>query len=149
MLVYRSDPTSHSLHMVTSNRKICIKTLQAGLDPRLVASLPFLHALSGCDTTSRPYGIGKGTVLSKYVELHQFATVFMSPSSSHEEIKQAGEQALLIVYGSSTSDLNAARVEKFQAKVATSSGIVPPEKLPPTSDAATQHSLRVYHQVRA
>ena len=148
-LVYQADPTSYKLYMFSSNRKICIKTLQAGLDPRLVESLAFLHSISGCDTTSRPYGIGKGTVLSKYADLHEFSHVFASPSSSQEQIKQGGEKALLIVYGSSADDLNAARVEKFQVKVATSSGIVPPEKLPPTSDAASQHSLRVYHQVQA
>jgi 5'-3' exonuclease len=29
--------------------------------------LPFVHAISGCDTTSRLYGIGKGMVLKKCI----------------------------------------------------------------------------------
>ena len=60
----------------------------------------------------------------------------MSSTSSKDEIISTGEKALLLVYASASQDLSGARVEKFQVKVATSAGIVPPEKLPPTTDAA-------------
>ena len=73
----------------------------------------------------------------------------MSSTSSKDEIISTGEKARLLVYASTSQDLSGARVKKFQVKVATSAGIVPPEKLPPTTDAASFHSLRVYHQVQA
>ena len=41
------------------------------------------------------------------------------------------------------------RVSKFTEKVVSSSSYLPPERLPPTSDAARFHSHRVYHQVQA
>ena len=66
----------------------------------------------------------------------------MSSSSSKEDIEAAGRKALFVLYGSTSENLNPARVDKFQL-VATSSGIVPPEKLPSTVDAAALHSLRV------
>ena len=142
-------PNSKPLYMLTESRAICISLLKRCLDPVLCASLFFIHGISGCDTTSRPFGIGKGTVLSKYKALAEYAPVFMSESSSKEDIESAGQKALLVMYGSKSKDLNTARAEIFQVKVATSSGIVSPEKLPPTADAAALHSLRVYHQVQA
>jgi len=131
-------------------QKVCITTLKKKLDPSLSEALLFLHAISGCDTTSRPHGIGKVTVLKKYAALKNSTYIFMSPSSSKEAIEKAGEKALLVIYGCPTSpNLNSARVKKFQVMVATSAGYVPPEKLPPTTEAASHHSHRTYHQVQA
>ena len=109
-----------------------------------------MHAISGCDTTSRPYGIGKVTVLSKYAALSRAADVFLSADSSKADIEKSGENALLVIYGCTSSlTLNDARVTRFLQRVATSTQYVSPEKLPPTSDAAVLHSRRTYHQVQA
>ncbi len=138
------------MYMVTSKQTVCLTTLKQKLDPALSGSLPFMHALSVCDSTSRPYGIGKATVLTKYAALKISTAVFMSPSSTKEAIELAGAEALLVIYGSKTApSLDSARVMKFQLKVATSAGYVPPEKLPPTNNAAVFHSYRTYHQVQA
>ncbi|KAK3749685.1 hypothetical protein QZH41_004324 [Actinostola sp. cb2023] len=56
----------------------------------IVPSLPTTE-LHGCDTTSRPHGIGKVTVLKKYAALKNSTYIFMSPSSSKEAIEKAGE----------------------------------------------------------
>ena len=37
-----------------------------------------MYAIIGCDTTSRPYGIGKVTVISKYAALSRAADVLLS-----------------------------------------------------------------------
>ena len=98
---------------------MCVTTLAKKLDPLLSGSLLFLYAFSGCDTTSRHYGIGKVSVLKKYAELAWCYSVFMSPSSSKAVIERAGEDALLIFYGCTTSlSLDSARVDKFLQKVA-------------------------------
>ena len=73
----------------------------------------------------------------------------MASESSKVALEKAGERALLIMYGSQAHDLKTARLQKFQTKVATAAGYVPPEKLPPTSDAARFHSHRVFLQVQA
>ncbi len=106
--------------MMTTKQTVCITTLKRNLDPSLAEALPFLHAISGCDTTSKPYGIGKVTVLTKYASLKPYTSVFMATSSSRKDIEKAGEDALRVIYGSSSSSLCAARVSKFQLKVATS-----------------------------
>ena len=74
----------------------------------------------------------------------------MYASYTRKDIEKAGKKALVVIYGCTTSEsLNAARVAKFQQKVATAAGYVPPEKLTPTKDAAAFHSERTYHQVQA
>ena len=88
-------------------------------------------------------------VLKKYAELEQCSSIFMSPSSSKGEIKRAGEDVLLVIYGCTTSlSLDSARVDKFMLKVSKATQYVSPEKLPPTSNAAIFHSYRAYHQVQ-
>ena len=63
--------------------------------------LPFLHSLSGCDSTSRLFGIGKGIALKRlnkeYLKAH--GQLFMNTTSSKLDIIIAGEEALTCVYG--------------------------------------------------
>ena len=135
--------------MVTVKNTVCITTLKKKLDPPLSEGLLFLHAISRCDTISRPHGIGKVIILKKYVVLKNSTIIFKSLCSSKKDIERAEEKALLDIYCSAKSqNLNAARVEKFQVEVATSSVYGAPKKLPPTTDAASFHSYRTYHQVR-
>lgn len=51
---------------ITKKRRIWnIKWLQQALGPDTCQLLPFILAISGCDTTSRLFGIGKGVPLTK------------------------------------------------------------------------------------
>ena len=61
----------------------------------------FVHALLGCDTTSRVYGIGTPTALKKSMTNDHFrkqAEVFESAAPTVEELVTAGEQALVYVH---------------------------------------------------
>ena len=66
----------------------------------------FMHAILGCDTTSRLFGIGKGVVLTKanYPLFTDQANIFLNNSSSLEQIGKAGERVLMFIYGSNTSE---------------------------------------------
>ena len=60
-----------------------------------------MHAFTGCDTTSRMYGIGKGSVLKKVLTdatFRQQCSVFLM-DSSHEAVAHAGEALIASVYG--------------------------------------------------
>ena len=59
-----------------------------------------MHAISGCDTTSRPYGIGNVTVLSKYAALSRAADVFLSAKA---DIAKLCEKAVLVIRGCTSS----------------------------------------------
>ncbi|CAB3982023.1 Hypothetical predicted protein [Paramuricea clavata] len=59
LLVHHTDPAASDVYMVAAKRTVCASTIKRRVDVKLSESLPFLHAVSGCDTTSRPHGIGK------------------------------------------------------------------------------------------
>ena len=67
----------------------------------------FQHAFLGCDTTSRLFGIGKGTVLKKFKvnsALQQAADVFDETLSTPAEIESAGEKAMVVIYNGKMDD---------------------------------------------
>ena len=131
-----------------------IKQVKVDLGSFICQHLLFLHALSGCDTTTvipRLYGIGKGTILKKLknnIILQQAALVFHNPMSTHTQVQEAGEKALVAIYNGKNSDsLNMLRYKRYSEKVAASASQVDPKNLPPTSPAAKYHSFRVFLQV--
>ncbi|KYM93404.1 hypothetical protein ALC62_15994 [Cyphomyrmex costatus] len=112
----------------------------------------FLHAFTGCDTTSAFFNHGKNTFIKKFENnktLHIMADIFYKKNSSNEDIFDAGEQCTLILYGASKSDNN---LNKYRYKCFVR-GVCKRRKmslafLPPTDDAARQHFKRVYFQVQ-
>ena len=113
--------------------------------------LLFLHAFTGCDTTSRPFGGGKAAALKKLkncAQIQAAAQAFLQEASS-ETVQSAGGKALVILYGGNSSEsLDALRYRLFCSKVAVGTTFVQVHTLPPTSAAARFHSLRVYLQVQ-
>lgn len=69
---------------------------------KISQNLPFLHAVSGCDTTLAMYNQGKLKALRLDQSNENLASqmnLFMQPGSTQEEIREAGETFLLSQYG--------------------------------------------------
>ena len=100
-----------------------IKQVKSDLGTFLCQYILFAHAISGSDTTSRLFGLGKGTILKmlkENVQLQQAALVFDNPRSNHNQIEEAGEKALVAIYGGKKTDnLNQLRFKMYTEKVAT------------------------------
>ncbi|MPC95446.1 hypothetical protein E2C01_090658 [Portunus trituberculatus] len=65
------------------------------------------------------------------------------------QINKHGQASLEILYSCKPGNsLDFEKAAMFSRKVASRSVYLPPESLPPTCDAATYHSYRVYHQVQ-
>ena len=131
------------------NVNIIKKTLGETVCNRIL----FCHAILGCDTTSRFFGIGKGLALKKIMSDFDFiaaADVFYEENPSTELLIAAGEKAIALLYGGKHYDiLDELRYQLFEVKVKTSSKTaIHPKQLPPTSAAAKYHSLRTFFQVR-
>ena len=58
-----------------------------------------LHAISGCDTVSVIYRIGKCKPFNLLHNKREY--FFLNSDSTHEEIQRAGESFLLKLYGAS------------------------------------------------
>ena len=113
-----------------------------------------IHAMTGCDSTSALFRKGKKkgfNVLRKSKNLHERVEVFNTSCASKECVAAAGESFLLALYGEAKCrSLNELRF--FAYKRATARLSLQRKfdlaSLPPTSDAARQHSFRVYVQVQ-
>ena len=93
-----------------------MREVKTKLGTFLCKHIPSLHALLGCDTTSRLFGIRKGSILKKFKEnrsLQQAAIVFDNLNA-----------------------LDGLCYKKYCDKVATSLTQVDPKVLPPTSASA-------------
>lgn len=112
--------------------------------------LLFIHAWSGCDTTSATFGQGKTSLLKKMKEskeLQQISVLMSDPDVTAEQVAKAGIRLIVVMYGGKKQDsLNGLRYAKFMEMVSSSKSL-DPQKLPPTERAAHFHSLRVHLQV--
>uniref|UniRef100_A0A8D8WE27 Uncharacterized protein n=1 Tax=Cacopsylla melanoneura TaxID=428564 RepID=A0A8D8WE27_9HEMI len=111
----------------------------------------FVHAFTGCDTTSSAFKKSKVIFCRLYLkspDLKEAAAVFSDPSASQEDVHKAGITCFLKWYGAPTKEtsLNAYRYQTFVKSVTN----VKPDisSLPPTEGAARQHLYRPYHQVQ-
>ena len=68
MLVHHWNEMFHDIVFSSyqSKKPLSIKDSSMAMLPELNAALPFIHALSGCDTTSAMFGIGKTTIFKKF-----------------------------------------------------------------------------------
>ena len=112
----------------------------------------FIHAFSGCDTTSRIFGVGKKSVVQKVIAgdsvLHECSKVFRTPTADPVTVETTGCNAMVSLFNGGKSDSLASLRYSFLAKkVATAKTFVTPERLPPTTSATNLHSRRTYLQV--
>ncbi|KAJ8348578.1 hypothetical protein SKAU_G00271670 [Synaphobranchus kaupii] len=112
----------------------------------------FIHAVTGCDTTSRIFGIGKKTAFQKFVKgdpvLQSFANAFTVPNQTPEVIDDLGSQVMAVLFGGKCTDsLATMRYNIFSKRVVSASSPVTPERLPPTESATKLHCRRAYYQI--
>lgn len=111
----------------------------------------FLHACSGCDTTSSIFNVGKLKfieTLKKNNNLNKALSLFREANIHKHCLAQAGECFLIALFG---GDENVKTLDDLRFKNFTKS--VTRNKfnfatLPPTSAAAEQHIYRTYLQVQ-
>ena len=86
----------------SARAKSQLQKSRAELSPAVCRNKLFLYAILGCNTTSRPYDIGKAAFVKKYGESVYFqdqAKVFDIPGSTQAKVATAGENALVVLYG--------------------------------------------------
>jgi hypothetical protein len=158
LLLHHVEVDSHELFFAPEpkqsskkNRIWCVKQTKESIGPFVSENILFAHAVLGSDTTSRPFGLGKGLAVNKLrndAEFRQLAEIFIKPGQEMDTITEAGEKALVALYGGDKEEgLDALRYRRFSEKVMKSSVHVEPQMLPPSSAAARYHSHCVYYQV--
>ena len=138
--------SGHSGKHCNRQRYIPISNIAATLGVTLCKCLPTAHALTGCDTTSACFKIGKRTAFSKLLQnqdkLASLATVGMS--SEITETFSVARQYILLLYGAKAKQCSSLDELRYQyACTSDKAGSM----FPPTDDAFKQHFLRVNYQV--
>ena len=112
-----------------------MKKVKSELGKEICENIFFVRAFLGCDTTSRIFGIGKGTIVKKFVEsrnLRQQAEVFNTSNASVDDIVKAGENALVeVLHGRPGEDIYRLRYRKCYKKLRSKKVHVQPQSLPP------------------
>lgn len=126
-----------------------IMNIKDELTPQVNKHILVLHAVSGCDTTSSVYGIGKSTAYTVFnSDINwDFLNIFQDEHASHEAISAAGETLMLHLFKSKKcKSLDKLRYLSYMNKVAKKSltSRFELQSLPPTSTGAKYHSFRVY-----
>ena len=161
LLCYYADPDGFYLFMQCStrgttkkNRVWDIKVTQSELGADICNNILFIHAILGCGTTSRLYGLGKGLSLKRFTSSALFrdkAEQFCKKDATVDDVIDAGEAALECLYmysGKEENNIDGLRYAKVCDKVATNKVHIRPQTLPPTSATARYHSMRLYLQVQ-
>ena len=146
-LIFRSD----SRHSTVKPKVWDIQKTKTLLGEETCKLLPLSHALTGCDTTSRIFGISKPAVLKVLLKDNTFrllSATFLNANSKADIIKAGEDLVIHLSGGVSLEGLDLLRFRKCATKVMASSSCVQVHTLPPTSVAAAFHSQRVHLQVQ-
>lgn len=131
--------------------KICTKYYAADCfgSEIIKQNIFFIHAISGCDTTSAIFRQGKKKIVSLIKadsELQNLISVFKNVAADPTHIADAGEKFFVRLYGDKNIDLNLLRYNHFAKSMTKSKFNL--ACLPPSAEAVRQHSYRSYHQIQ-
>ena len=131
-------------------KSVGIKAVAERLGQTLCQAIPFLHALTGCDTTSAFKGIGKkkGYEILKTYEpaIATFGSFFQDPFQNiniESESFKIIQRFVILMYSkvSEYTEVDVARREFFFSKKHPN-----PENIPPTENALFHHTKRAIYQ---
>jgi len=116
----------------------------------LKQSILLLYAISGCDTVSCFFYVGKlknFKLLKKYPDLQNVIDIFNNPHSLPDEILKSGEQYILKLYGS-LEERSIYNYHYFFFIRNASKTKFNLAGIPLKQEALKQHLFRMYHQVQ-
>lgn len=121
--------------------------------PKCKEHILFIHAFTGCDTTSAFFARSKtkfAKICESRTDVQNAAEVFKRVDVNLDDLFQAGIKCVLALYGAKKeeADLNVFRYNTFIKSVGQNS-TVKLASLPPTANAAMDHIKRVYLQMQS
>ena len=115
-------------------RYIPVHDVVAGMDPRICATLPVFHALTGCDTVSAFSGRGKKTAWNTWEVFPEVTEAFEDLDMS--EATMVLLELFVVLLYDSTSDIMNVNDARKQRSTQKSRSL---ENLPPSQEALKQH----------
>jgi len=132
----------HSGKDISRERYIPVHEIARTLGQDVCNVLPAVHALSGCDSTSSMYRMGKKTAYSVLMENAE-ALQGLGNLQDEESFTSSAMDFALLMNGKKAK--KQASLNDLRYHLATTTD-KPASQLPPTEDAYKQHSLRARYQ---
>lgn len=122
-----------------------------GCSESVATNILFLHAFSGCDTTSSFFNIGKSkfiSVVNKSEELQGALHLFKQKNVDKGVLTSVGERFTIGLYNGSKEEksIDSLRYKHFKKSAIKNKCNL--STLPPSRNAIRQHTFRTYHQVQ-
>lgn len=153
LLLYHSSKNIVMQSATRSDKVRDIQAMQRSIGEEACKTLLFVHALTGCDTTSALFGKSKSSAfksITKSKKLCEWASHFGSSEdiTTKDYLIDIGCKFIESLYGSNSegSKLNILRYELYIRKIASAEKEFDIARLPPTENAAKYHLLRVHLQ---
>lgn len=146
VLLLHHAKISGTIYMKTKTKFIDITAAKNVIGDAMCACLPAIHAISGCDTTSSFFQIGKlkpMKLAETTPEFQRSLQIFGDSKATKEEIGQVGEKFIICLYGGKK---NIQTLDELRYMNMMSTKYVPLNRLPPTSRSALFHCLRAHLQ---
>ena len=153
LLHYTSNNNAKKIYFRSDEGKPTVvyhsKVIKQVLGDEICHSLFCLHTLTGCDTNSSIFGLGKKSALYKFKEdsiLKSYARVISAPNSV--VLESTGYKVMIALFNTKLGDsLRDLRYTILCKKVSAVKSFVTPERPLTTVSTTKFHSLRCYFQV--
>ena len=136
------------MHAGHGKRYIPVSVIAKNLGPTVCESLPACHALTGCDSNSSLYRIGKKTAFTKLEKNSSALTdlKYLGVSANLEEALPVARKYALPLYSPKKKDSErCSTLDALRYHLASTTDM-PASSLPPTEDAFKQHVWRAMYQ---
>ena len=132
--------------MNTKKGPVSVNKISGSLSAEMKECLLFAHAISGCDTVSATYGVGK---LKAYKKLGESSwknmNIVGNADANLEDIIELGETFFMEMYGKLSS--KASSLSHLREIMYTLPRYIQISRMPPTSRSFRFHMLRTHLQV--
>ena len=145
-LIHHIDINVHNtITMSTKKGCVSINDIAKKLSPEMRMCLPFAHAISGCDTVSATYGLGKLRAFKKLHGSREWRKALLivgDENADMEQVVNLGEKFYLELYGGLGK--KAVSLNNLREIMYTAPKYIPISRMPPTTNAFRYHMLRAH-----
>ena len=134
--------------MITKKGYVSMTEISEQLSVEMRECLPFAHAISGCDTVSATYGLGKPRAFKKLDESNSWKDIMNMVGNDDvdmEYIIEVGEKFYMELYGKLGKKADS--LDHLREIMYTIPKYIPISCMPPTSRAFRFHMLRTHLEV--
>ena len=146
-LLHHFDISGNSVAMTTKEGLCSTEKVVSALDDDLRQCLLISHAISGCDTVSATFGMGKLKAFNKFKESSNWrsAIKMLCDDIEIDRMVELGEKFYINLYGKVAA--KAKSLDQVREIMYNLPKYIPITRMPPTSRAFYFHMLRVYLQI--